>query len=144
MGAEFTLVAEKNIKNYKGEVVVEAGEIIETATSDIDGKVQFKSDLPLVNFIIKETKAPTGYSTNNEVIVVYANYKGQDTKVVKLDYEFKNKITKVEISKQDITDSSEIEGAHLVVFEKGNEAAIVDSWTSNKEKHLIILQFAFI
>ena len=137
LGAEFTLVAEKNIKNYKGEVVVEAGEIIETATSDIDGKVQFKSDLPLVNFIIKETKAPTGYSTNNEVIVVYANYKGQDTKVVKLDYEFKNKITKVEISKQDITDSSEIEGAHLVVFEKGNEAAIVDSWTSNKEKHLI-------
>lgn len=136
-GAEFTLVAEKNIKNYKGEVVVEAGEIIETATSDIDGKVLFKSDLPLVNFIIKETKAPTGYSTNNEVIVVYANYKGQDTKVVKLDYEFKNKITKVEISKQDITDSSEIEGAHLVVFEKGNEAAIVDSWTSNKEKHLI-------
>lgn len=137
LGAEFTLVAEKNIKNYKGEVVVEAGEIIETATSDIDGKVLFKSDLPLVNFIIKETKAPTGYSTNNEVIVVYANYKGQDTKVVKLDYEFKNKITKVEISKQDITDSSEIEGAHLVVFEKGNEAAIVDSWTSNKEKHLI-------
>ncbi len=137
LGAEFTLVAEKNIKNYKGEVVVEVGEIIETATSDIDGKVLFKSDLPLVNFIIKETKAPTGYSTNNEVIVVYANYKGQDTKVVKLDYEFKNKITKVEISKQDITDSSEIEGAHLVVFEKGNEAAIVDSWTSNKEKHLI-------
>ena len=137
LGAEFTLVAEKNIKNYKGEVVVKAGEIIETATSDIDGKVQFKSDLPLVNFIIKETKAPIGYSTNNEVIVVYANYKGQDTKVVKLDYEFKNKITKVEISKQDITDSSEIEGAHLVVFEKGNEAAIVDSWTSDKEKHLI-------
>jgi len=137
LGAEFTLVAEKNIKNYKGEVIVEAGEVIEVATSDIEGKVLFKSDLPLVNFIIKETKAPEGYSTNNEVIVVYANYKGQDTKVVKLDYEFKNKITKVEISKQDITDSSEIEGAQLVVFEKGNEAAIVDSWTSNKEKHLI-------
>ena len=137
LGAEFTLLAEKNIKNYKGEVVVEAEQVIEVATSDIDGKVTFKSDLPLTNFMIKETKAPTGYSSNNEVIIAYANYKGQDTKVVNLEYEFKNKITKVEISKQDITDSSEIEGAYLTVFEKDNNAVIVDSWVSSKEPHMI-------
>lgn len=137
LGAEFTLLAEKNIKNYKGEVVVEAEQIIEVATSDIDGKVTFKSDLPLTNFMIKETKAPTGYSSNNEVIIAYANYKGQDTKVVNLEYEFKNKITKVEISKQDITDSSEIDGAYLTVFEKDNNAVIVDSWVSSKEPHMI-------
>lgn len=137
LGAEFTLLAEKNIKNYKGEVVVEAEQVIEVATSDIDGKVTFKSDLPLTNFMIKETKAPTGYSSNNEVIIAYANYKGQDTKVVNLEYEFKNKITKVEISKQDITDSSEIEGAYLTVFEKDNNVVIVDSWVSSKEPHMI-------
>lgn len=137
LGAEFTLLAEKNIKNYKGEVVVEAEQIIEVATSDIDGKVTFKSDLPLTNFMIKETKAPTGYSSNNEVIIAYANYKGQDTKVVNLEYEFKNKITKVEISKQDITDSSEIDGAYLTVFEKDNNAVIVDSWVSSKKPHMI-------
>lgn len=137
LGAEFTLLAEKNIKNYKGEVVVEAEQVIEVATSDIDGKVTFKSDLPLTNFMIKETKAPTGYSSNNEVIIAYANYKGQDTKVVNLEYEFKNKITKVEISKQDITDSSEIEGAYLTVIEKDNNAVIVDSWVSSKEPHMI-------
>ena len=137
LGAEFTLLAEKNIKNYKGEVVVEAEQVIEVATSDIDGKVTFKSDLPLTNFMIKETKAPTGYSSNNEVIIAYAKYKGQDTKVVNLEYEFKNKITKVEISKQDITDSSEIEGAYLTVFEKDNNAVIVDSWVSSKEPHMI-------
>lgn len=137
LGAEFTLLAEKNIKNYKGEVVVEAEQVIEVATSDIDGKVTFKSDLPLTNFMIKETKAPTGYSSNNEVIIAYAKYKGQDTKVLNLEYEFKNKITKVEISKQDITDSSEIEGAYLTVFEKDNNAVIVDSWVSSKEPHMI-------
>ena len=137
LGAEFTLLAEKDIKNYKGEVVVEAEEVIEVATSDIDGKVVFKSDLPLTNFMVKETKAPKGYSTNNEVIIAYANYKGQDKQVVNLEYEFKNKITKVEISKQDITDSSEIEGAYLTVFEKDNHAAIVDSWVSTKEAHMI-------
>ena len=137
LGAEFTLLAEKDIKNYKGEIIVEAEEIIEVATSDIDGNVTFKSDLPLTNFMIRETKAPKGYSTNNEVIIAYANYKGQDTKVINLEYEFKNKITKVEISKQDITDSSEIEGAYLSVFEKDNNAVIVDSWVSSKEPHLI-------
>lgn len=137
LGAEFTLLAEKDIKNYKGEVIVEAEEVIEVETSDIDGNVTFKSDLPLTNFIIRETKAPTGYSTNNEVIIAYANYKGQNTKVVNLQYEFKNKITKVEISKQDITDSSEIEGAYLTVFEKDNNAVIVDSWVSSKEPHMI-------
>ena len=137
LGAEFTLLAEKDIKNYKGEIIVEAEEIIEVATSDIDGNVTFKSDLPLTNFMIRETKAPKGYSTNNEVIIAYANYKGQDTKVINLEYEFKNKITKVEISKQDITDSSEIEGAYLTVFEKDNNAVVVDSWVSSKEPHLI-------
>jgi len=136
-GAEFTLYAEKDIKNYNGQVVVKAGEKIEISTSDENGNVVFTSDLPLANFVIMETKAPKGYATCDELIVIDAQYKGQDTKVIKLEYELKNKITKVEISKQDITDSSEIEGAYLTVFEKENNAAIVDSWISSKEPHLI-------
>lgn len=145
-GAEFSLYAKKDIKNYKGEVIVKAGETIEKTSSNIDGKVKFISDLPLSNYEIKETKAPIGYSSNNKVISVDANYKGQETKVIKLEYEFKNEIIKVEVSKQDITNSEEISGAHLTVFEKGNEGAIFDTWISgsdgkNKDgtlkKHLI-------
>jgi len=137
LGAEFTLYAEKDIKNYNGQVVVKSGEKIEVAVSNSNGKAVFKSDLPLANYVIMETKAPKGYATSDELIIAYAKYKGQDTNVVKLEYEFKNKITKVEVSKQDITDSSEIEGAHLSVFEKDNTAAIVDTWISTKESHLI-------
>lgn len=136
-GAEFTLYAEKDIKNYNGQVVVKAGEKIEISTSDVNGKVLFKSDLPLANYVIMETKAPKGYATSDELIIINAQYKGQDTKVITLEYELKNKITKVEISKQDITDSSEIEGAYLTVFEKENNAATVESWISSKEPHLI-------
>ncbi len=136
-GAEFTLYAEKDIKNYNGQVIVKSGEKIEVSTSDINGNVIFKSDLPFANFVIMETKAPKGYATSDELILIDANYKGQDTEVIKLEYKLKNKITKVEISKQDITDSSEIEGAYLTVFEKENNAAIVDSWVSTKEPHLI-------
>ncbi len=137
-GAEFSLFAEKDIKNYNGQVVVKSGEIIESSTSDSNGNVIFKSDLPLsANFVIMETKAPKGYATSDELILINSQYKGQDKDIIKLEYELKNKITKVEISKQDITDSSEIEGAHLTVFEKDNNAAIVDSWISTKEPHLI-------
>ena len=136
-GAEFTLFAEKDIKNYNGQIIVKSGETIELSTSDVNGNVIFKSDLPLDDFVIMETKAPKGYATCDELIFIDANYQGQNIEVIKLDYELKNKIIKVEISKQDITDSSELDGASLTVFEKDNNAAIIDSWISGKEPHLI-------
>ena len=137
LGATFGLYAKNDIKNYKGEVVVSAGTLIESVTSNTEGKVHFTSDLPLTHFEIKEVQAPIGYSSSNEIIKVDATYRGQNTKVINLEYEFKNQIIKVEVSKQDITDSSEIEGAHLTIFEKDNEAAIFDTWISTKEPHLI-------
>ncbi len=137
LGATFVLYAKDDILNYKNEVVVTAGTLIETVKSDIEGKVHFESDLPLTNFEIKEIQAPIGYSSSDEVIKVDASYKGQDIETINLDYEFKNKIIKVEISKQDITNSKEIEGAHLTVYEKDNEGAIFDTWVSTKEPHLI-------
>ena len=137
LGATFGLYAKNDIKNYKGEIVVTSGTLIESVTSNTEGKVHFTSDLPLTNFEIKEVQAPIGYSSSNEVIKVDATYRSQNTKVINLEYEFKNEIIKVEVSKQDITDSSEIEGAHLTIFEKDNEAAIFDTWISTKEPHLI-------
>ena len=137
LGATFGLYAKEEIKNYKDEIVVKAGTLIESATSDTEGKVHFTSDLPLTNFEIKEIQAPIGYASSNETIKVDATYRGQDTKIVDLEYEFKNKIIKVEVSKQDITDSTEIEGACLTVYEKDNPGAIFDTWISTKEPHLI-------
>lgn len=137
LGAEFGLYSKEDICNYKGDVVVTAGTLIESETSDIEGEVHFNSDLPLTNFEIKEIKAPIGYTSSNEIIKVDANYRGQDTKIVNLEYEFKNEITKIEVSKQDITDSSEIEGAQLTIYEKDNPAAIFDTWVSTKQPHLI-------
>lgn len=136
-GATFGIYATDDIKNYKGEILLNAGELIETAISNEDGNVDFKSDLPLYNYEIKEIEAPIGYSSNEEIIKVDATYKGQHTKIINLEYEFKNKIIKVEVSKQDITNSEEIEGAHLTVYEKDNPGAIFDTWISTKEPHLI-------
>lgn len=133
LGAEFGLYAKENITNYKNDIIVNKGQLIEKAISDENGEVHFKSDLPLVNFEIKELKAPIGYSSNDKTIEVDATYKGQNVKVIELEYEFKNEITKVEVSKQDITNGEEIEGAHLTVFEKDNQEAIFDAWISGED-----------
>lgn len=137
LGAEFGIYAKDDIRNYKGEIIANAGGLIEKARSNTEGNIHFTSDLPLNYFEIKEIKAPIGYSSSEKIIDVDANYKGQNIKVINLEYEFKNEITKVEISKQDITNSEEIEGAHLIVYEKDNPAAIFDTWISTKEAHLI-------
>lgn len=137
LGAEFGLYAKNDITNYNSDTVLKAGELIESATSDLDGKVHFTSDLPLTNFEIKEIKAPIGYASSDEIINVDATYRGQDTEIINLEYEFKNEIIKIEVSKQDITNSEEIEGAHLTVYEKDNPAAIFETWISTKEPHLI-------
>ena len=133
LGAEFGIYAQEDIQNYKGDIVVKKGDLIETATSNTEGKLHFTSDFPLAKFEIREIKAPIGYSSNNQVIDVDATYKGQDIPTIYLEYEFKNKIIKVEVSKQDITNSEEIEGAHLTVFEKDNEGAIFDTWVSGQD-----------
>lgn len=67
-GAEFGLYAKKDIYGYKESVprsnddepLVEAGTLVETAVSDENGNVSFKTDLPLSLFEIKELKAPIG------------------------------------------------------------------------------------
>jgi len=133
IGAEFGIYAKEDIKNNKNNVIVSAGELIETAISDADGNVIFKSDLPLTIYEVKELKVPKGYSSNDSVISVDATYRGQKVKVIDLKYEYENKIIKVEISKQDITNSEEIEGAHLTIFEKDNEGAIFDTWISGSD-----------
>lgn len=76
LGATFGLYAKEEIKNYKDEIVVKAGTLIESATSDTEGKVHFTSDLPLTNFEIKEIQAPIGYASSNETIKVDATYRG--------------------------------------------------------------------
>ncbi len=123
-GAEFSLYAKEDITNYKNEVIVKANELIETAISDENGQANFKSDIPLTDFIIKETKSPKGYVLSEDIIEVNAEYKGQETKVVELEYEMKNEKMKghirvVKTSSEDNEYSNLLKGSPLadVTFE---------------------------
>ena len=45
-GAELTLKANRDIYNYKGDVIVKVGTLLETVVSNSKGKVKFVTDLP--------------------------------------------------------------------------------------------------
>lgn len=139
-GAEFSLFAKDDITNYKGEVIVKANELIETSISNETGKATFKSDLPLSKFLLKETKAPKGYIGSDEVINVDAEYKGQDTNVVNLEYEMTNEKMKghiqiVKTSSEDneyskLPKGSPLENVIFEVYDSKNN--LVDTITTDE------------
>lgn len=139
-GAEFSLYAKEDITNYKNEVIVKANELIEVALSDSNGKAIFKSDLPLTDFFIKETKAPKSYKLNEEKINVHVEYRGQDTKVIKLESGIKNEKMKghiqiIKTSSEDNKYSGLLKGSPLegVTFEVyDSEKNLVDTIITDK------------
>ena len=52
-------------------------------------------------------------------------------------HEMKDDVTKVEISKTDITGETEITGAKLTILDKDDQ--VVESWTSTEEAHYLSL-----
>ena len=79
-------------------------------------------------YVLRETKTPNGYATSKE-----QTFKVEENKDISLT--LIDEDIKVQISKQDITNKKEIEGAKLKVVDKdGNN---IDEWTSGKEPHMI-------
>ena len=84
---------------------------------------------------IRESKAPAGYildPTTHEIIV---DESGLIEGKASYELTLKNDFTKIDISKRDITDESELEGAKLTVTDK--DGNVIDSWTSTTEPHRI-------
>lgn len=135
-GAVFGIFNTEDIIDADGNILVKAGNLIESATSDKEGMVRFTKDYPLGVYEVREIETLAGYVTNNEVLTFDAGYQGQDVEVVSITKDFHNTPTIVEITKTDITGDVEIAGATLeVVDTSGN---VIDSWKSIAgESHII-------
>ncbi len=135
-GAEFGLYAASDIENADGKVIVEKDTLLETAVSDEYGAVKFGKDYPLGTYYAQELKAPAGYVSSEEIVEFVAGYQGQEAETIKLESEFVNTPTTVEITKTDITSGAELSGATLSVIDA--EGNVVETWTSVAGKAHII------
>ncbi|WP_071441739.1 MSCRAMM family protein [Traorella massiliensis] len=121
-----------------GNVLLPADTLIEEAVTDENGRLTFKADLPIslddeVHFYVKEIKQPSGYVLSDAVFDVDTKFKEQTITTVNNSFNDLNEITKVEVSKKDITNSEEIEDAHLTVFPKDDPGAVFDTWISGQD-----------
>lgn len=112
------------IKDSTGKVVAEW-------TSTNEPKVI--EGLAAGDYTLTETIAPEGYILSSTTIKFTLRNDGSTTKV-----EMKNELkplTKIYVSKKDVTGDAELPGAHLVV--KNSSGKIVDEWTSTNEPHYV-------
>ena len=76
-----------------------------------------------------ETKPADGYVTAESI-----EFTVENTKEVQ-KHQMLDDVTKVEISKKDITDSSEVPGAKLIILDKDGKK--VERWTSTDKPHMV-------
>ena len=133
-GVVFGLYAEEDIKNAAGKVVVEKDALIETGTTDSEGKLKFQADLPHGKFYVKELEKKPGYLDNEEIYHFDAGYTDSSKEVIELSCEILNQPTITEFTKTDLTGGQEIEGAKLQILKDGE---VIEEWVSEKEPHTV-------
>ena len=135
-GGIFGLYTKEDIKNTKGEVLLEKDTLIEQKATDENGQITFTADLPVDGkYYVKEISAPDGFITTEEIQEFTFEYAGEDQAEVSYDFTFENQPTTVELTKSDLTTGKELPGAHLKVTD--DEGNTVDEWTSTTEAHVI-------
>ena len=80
-------------------------------------------------YTLVETKPADGYTTAESI-----EFKVEDTAEIQ-KHQMLDDVTKVEISKTDMTDSKEVPGAKLTILDK--DGKVVESWVSDKDPHMV-------
>ncbi len=98
-GGEFTIFADNDIVNYKGEVIVSQGAALQTVATVKGGAGSFTVDLPINNsYKIAETKAPYGYVRNTDDVYSFRfDYLAANQAKETFTHSFTNKRVKAKI-----------------------------------------------
>ena len=129
LGAEFAVYAVEDIYTPDHQVdekgnrtlIYPKDTLIRKVTTDEKGEAVL-ADLPLGTYLVKETKAPTGFVLNSESKEITFLYKDQDTPVVEETVEFSNKRQKVDLKvvKEDAENGKKLEGAEFGIYNKND------------------------
>lgn len=126
-GAEFSI---EKLRDGTKDTWEKAGNV----TTDANGYGVLENQLPGAYRII-ETKAPSGYGINHEII--YKNCPRNDDYTAYFDYTATayDHVTTLHVSKVSFTGEEELSGAHLTLFDSAGK--VVESWISTGTAHII-------
>ena len=95
-----------------------------------------KVDLPHGKYTLIETKPADGYTTAESINFEVLERNTKEENGVEIQHvEMEDDVTKVQISKQDVTTKKELPGAKLQIKDKNGN--IIEEWTSTNEVHYI-------
>ena len=116
------------VSGYKFELKDSEGNTVSEIETTED--VYVSDELELGDYRLVEVGVPEGVVLNGNAYY----FSVTDSNTVSV-VNFVNDYTKVYISKQDITNSEEVSGAHLVI--KNSDGEVVEEWTSTDTPHYI-------
>ena len=102
--------------------------------TDTDGMLRI-THLTAGSYRIAETAAPDGYLVDRTTRYFTIDGNGMTEGMPSYSIAVEDDYTKVELSKRDITDESEVPGATLTLLD--SEGTIIDSWVSRETPHRI-------
>ena len=118
-GASYSIIASEDIydPSNDGTILYEKDTIVETITTNEEG-IAISSYLPLGNYTIKETQAPTGYILSEEEFQVSLTYEDMYTSIVYDSASVYNERVKVSLStiKKDSITEEPVEGAEISLY----------------------------
>lgn len=122
------LTDKKELPGASLKVTDEDGNTVDEWVSKEDAHI-IKGLIVGKKYKMTETKPADGYVTAESI-----EFTVENTKEVQ-KHQMLDDVTKVEISKKDITDSSEVPGAKLIILDKDGKK--VESWTSTDKPHMV-------
>lgn len=126
--------AEDIIDKADGSVVYQAGTDLGNYYLKSDGTLTI-DNLWIGSYNLTEIATIQGAVLNDEVFNVKFEVKDDSTKVYTENLSISNSPTVTDISKTDITGSSEVVGAEISIIDSNGN--VVDSWTSSEKIHRI-------
>lgn len=127
----FALIANEEIKDSRGNIKYQKGDIIKNLTTDEKGIARL-SKLWEGNYCLKETKTPINYQSLEKPICFELN-KENNKKVLKIIN--KKKTQNLKIQKQDAKTYEPMHGVHFQIWESGE--CVFDGFT-NEDGEIIL------
>lgn len=130
-GAIIGLYVHEDIVNAKtNEVILAKDALVESLTTNEEGKITFQNNLPFGQYYVKEIKAPQGYIYNGEAKQIDGKYESSQIATKQINQTIQNRKTSINIQKT-TKEGSNLAGATLELRDSKDQT--IEAWTTTEE-----------